>query len=144
MGTWGYKHFENDDAADFVQQLEEEGIIKIYEAILYVSGLPETEYLEAPECQQALAAMEYVAAAKGNPSPDFPEEARKWMKEKNVEDILEGETKAGYLSHVDITEVSLKAIERIETNSELQELWEETGGKEASGRELADLKKRIS
>lgn len=143
MGTWGQKHFENDDAADFVAVLEEEGITKIYEVILFVSGLPETEYLEAPECQQALVAIEYLAAAKGNPSSDFPKSAKIWIKEKNLADILEGDTKEGHRPYLDITDISIKAIERIRTNSELQELWEESENAEAYKSELDNLKKRI-
>ena len=144
MGSWGYGNFENDGAADFIIQVEEEGITKIYQSILFVTELPESEFLEADECQQALAAIEYIAAAKGNPSATFPAEARKWLKEKYHADILDADPSDPHKAHFDLTEISLNAIERIKTNSELQELWEEGGQASEWNQELEDLKKRVS
>ena len=144
MGAWGYHHFENDGAADFVIQLQEEGITKIYEAILRVVELPESEYVDLDDAQQALAAIEFVAAARGNASKDFPEESKRWMKEKYLADILEPDPDEAHKAYFNITEISQQAIERIRSNSELKELWEETENADAWKQELDELKERIT
>lgn len=61
MGAWGVKPFENDDAADFVYQVESDGL----DAIL--SGLDAAataDYCEADQGAQAVAAAALAAAAR--------------------------------------------------------------------------------
>jgi hypothetical protein len=75
-----------------------------------VAEFPQDDYLEAPECATALSAAEVVAYMRGKPSEDFPEELKDVIPQ-NVEEL---------------SKLAQQAIERITTNSELRELWEES------------------
>lgn len=139
MGTWGLKNFENDGAADFAADVQEGDKSLIKDAILKVAELSNDEYLEAPDCENALAAIEFIAAFKGRPSDDLPEEMMDWIK-KN--DLLEFKT--GFFGkRLDIVELSKKALDRIMNNSEMKELWEEGDEYFEWKKIVEDLKARI-
>jgi hypothetical protein len=140
MGAWGINNFDNDGAMDFSADVVEGNRSLIKDAILKVTNLSDDDYLESPECEEALAAIEFIAAQKGNPSPDFPEEALEWIK-KN--DVLHFSSGLVFKKQIDITALSLHAIERIGSNSELQELWEESDEYKDWLKVLEDLKNRI-
>ncbi len=69
MGAWGYGPFENDDAMDFVGDLETATGTGHLSTILYAISDDRTEYVEAPESSVAIAAAEVVAALLGHPHP---------------------------------------------------------------------------
>jgi Domain of unknown function (DUF4259) len=133
MGTWGHRNFENDSALDFIAEVEERGTDRIEEAIRVVANYPADDVLESEDCVAALAAIEYVAAAKGKQAEDFPEDAEDWLQK----------TGPGSLLSIDSNAIT-SAIERIRSNSELRELWNE--GKETDQwlAVLGDLEKRLS
>ncbi len=110
MGTWDRKNFGNDDAADFVWAVKDNGVSELETALKKVAEFPQDDYLEAPECTTALSAAEVVAYMRGKPSEDFPEELKD-VTPQNVEEL---------------SKLALQAIERITSNSELRELWEES------------------
>lgn len=139
MGAWGINNFDNDTALDFSSDVVEGDKSLIKDAILKVTKLSDDEYLEAPDCEEALTAIEFIAAQKGKPSSDFPEEAKTWIKNNDLLNFTSGLFK----KRIDITDLSLKAIERIVSNSELQELWEESDEYESWLKVLEDLKTRI-
>ena len=134
MGAWGYANFENDTALDFVWEIEESGVSTIIHAIKKINTVAETEQLDADECTEALAAIEYIATAKGNMSEDFPESAEEWMAKYKGTEL----TDAGLVAE------SHKAIDRIKSNSALKELWAETEDGESWLKVLEGLKSRIS
>ena len=69
MGAWGIGTFENDDAGDWVDRLEEsEGLTLLTETL--APAADPSGYLEAPTCTEALAAAEVVAALAGRPAPE--------------------------------------------------------------------------
>lgn len=105
-------NFGNDDAADWVYDLEESaGADLLKEAFSDVNA----HSYEATDCRIALAAAEIVAAAKGNPSPDLPEGARKWLgNQEEVEDIKALAKKA------------ITVVNKISVKSELRDEWEES------------------
>jgi hypothetical protein len=139
MGTWGINNFDNDSAMDFSSDIIEGDKDLIKDAILKVTRLEDNDYLEAPDCENALVAMEFIAAQKGKPSPDFPEEAQEWIKNNDLLNFTSGL----FRKRIDITELSLQAIQRIGSNSELQELWEESDEYEDWLKVLEDLRNRI-
>jgi hypothetical protein len=134
MGAWGHLNFENDTALDFVWELEEKGINWIKNAFEVINGREEDSFLDSDLCAEALAGIEFIAAAKGNPAADFPEDAEEWL-QKN---------KAGLLANYHWIAKSKQAIDRIQHNSELKDLWEETNEFEEWTKVLEDLSKRIS
>lgn len=123
MGTWGAGSFENDDAMDWSHELRIGNDLSPILAAF--SNITERVYLEAPDCSNALAAAEIVAALKGNPSKDLPDEITTWisLNELSVNDELIANAK--------------KIVNQIKQSSELKDLWEESG-------DLAEWKNTIN
>jgi hypothetical protein len=131
MGAWGIGTFENDDASDWVYQLEESGDLTLVKDTLLAAAEPKG-YLESPACSEALAAAEVVAAMAGRPAPDLPEEVRAWV----------GEHRTAIAP--DLRALALKAIDQIGGDSELKELWAEAEESDAWADRLLELRGRIA
>ena len=116
MGAWGAGPFENDDAADWVWDLEESSDDSVIASALgAVSDLSPDEYLEAPDATMGLAAAEVVAAAFGSPAPILPEGVANWIAGSHV------------VMSPNLLDKARMTVERVSTNSELKELWDEAG-----------------
>lgn len=115
MGAWGADSFENDDASDWLADFcnSPDGELTST-ALSTVAEMSATDYLEAPECSVGIAAAEVVASQKGAANPNLNDEAKKCLAN------LESKVDPGLVS------LALKALERIKTNSELKELWDES------------------
>jgi hypothetical protein len=113
MGAWGFSSFENDDALDWVIDLEEAPDMTILEVTLAAVLDSEEDYLDASICCFALAAAEVVAALGGNPSAKLPEEVTQWVEGKGKPDSS-------------LVSTAKSVIQAILDDSELKELWEET------------------
>jgi len=121
MGAWGAGVFENDDAGDWVWELEDDNDMSVlHEALAAAVDTPLDEAVEAPDANNALAAAEIVAAARGHHGAELPSEAREWIG-RNA-GIVDDRTVA----------LATAAVERISINSELKELWEEAESDEWS------------
>lgn len=117
MGAWDHSNFGNDTAHDFVYEVTEQGMDKILHAIKTAAECPGDEPLDSEEANEALAAIEFIAAAKGNMAEDFPENAEDWLVGKNAE----------ALTNADIISESEKALARIKAdNSELKKSWQDS------------------
>ena len=132
MGAWGYSVFENDDAGDWVWDLEEStdmsAIVEALDLVTDEAG----EYLEAPDCSMAVAAAEVVAALHGKPAANLPEEVSKWVAGKPAPNAA-------------ISAQAVRAIEAVLDRSELKELWEENEEEYPNWvASLNDIKARIA
>jgi hypothetical protein len=129
MATWGAGSFENDAAADWTNDLEQaDGIEFIIDT---VEGIADSEdYLEATECQEAIAAAEIIAALKGRPAARLPENAQAWVEQR------------GHPPGQEPVTLALRAVEQILVDSELRELWEE-GAPEEWYAAMDDLRRRL-
>jgi len=131
MGAWGPGVFENDDAGDWVWELEDDadGSV-IIEALSVVVDTPIDEQPEAGDSSNALAAAEVVASARGPRSPGLPTEASVWI--------------AAHAALVDRSWLALAsgAVERIAIDSELKDLWDNAGD-DAWSDVVADLLSRL-
>jgi hypothetical protein len=111
MGAWGTGAFDNDEALDWVWELEDGGITAIESAL---DDAIRSSDLSAPTDVEAIAAAEVVAAAIGRPLPGLSEDI------------------AGLVAHVapsvmpEHTARARTAVERVLNASELAELWAET------------------
>ena len=128
MGAWGVAPFDNDDAADFLQELLEDGapaLQEAFEVVLDIEG-----YLEATEGARAVAAAEVLAAhLGGDPEPLTSPELRPWL----------GTLGPAELAH--LSEPALDALERVEgEESELADQWAEGGEAAAWRAELERLR----
>jgi len=117
MGTWGEGSFENDAVVDWLGELDEGGVDRVRNALETVADADEDEYLDVDDAQAALGAAELVAAAsgKGEDRIEEHEELTAWVT-ANRKDFREA----------DVT-LARRAVERVLTRSELQELWDEGG-----------------
>jgi hypothetical protein len=132
MGAWGFGPFENDDAGDWLYELEESPDASVILTALSQVAESGEEYLEAPEACNALAAAEIVAALNGHPLADLPENASAWVDEH--EEIVSA----------DLIPPALAAIERVRKQSELKELWDESKDAAKWYATLDDLVKRLN
>lgn len=62
MSFWGPRPYENDDAADWLSELENDPCLElVQEALLEVVDAADVGYVEIPECCIAVAAAEVLA-----------------------------------------------------------------------------------
>ena len=79
MGCWGVGNFENDDALDWLGDLQDGAGFGAVERVL--GARLNGACIEAPEASESLAASEVVAALLGRPSGDLPVEVARWVAE---------------------------------------------------------------
>ena len=128
MGAWGSGPFDNDDASDWIIDLDgaDAGVVR---AALVVS--PSDVYLEAPTAAVAIAAAEVVAAAVRTGRRDLPGEVTGWVAAHRAE------------FHGRDVSAAVAAVERVvRPQSELVDLWLEAGDP-TWRREVEDLLNRL-
>lgn len=114
MGAWGTGNFDNDDAGDWAWELDDATDHSILQSTLETVTESE-EQPEAPDAANALAAAEVVAALAGRPmSGQLPE---------SVEEYLKRVTAA---PSPELLRLAVAAVKRVEKDSELKDLWEES------------------
>lgn len=112
MGAWGVEAFQNDQALDWVWELERDGgKTMLTKALDTVNNLPAGEYLDGDYGREAIATAELVAALKGSRLKYLPENAEKWL-EKNPT-----------ANTPDLSPQCLTALDRILNEGELAALW---------------------
>ena len=72
-GGWGTGAFENDDALDFVYELQEYDAYEMLRSSLG-EDCSSSAYIDAMVGGRAIAAAEVIAAVEGNAASDFPED----------------------------------------------------------------------
>lgn len=115
MGAWGAGSFENDDASDWVYDLEASADEAVVRGALEAAASAGTDYLEAPDASIAVGAAELVAAARGFPASTLPDAVRAWVAEHG----------AGVSD--ELVALARGAVARVGAESELSELWDEAG-----------------
>jgi hypothetical protein len=127
MGAWGFLPFENDDALEWLDELEAGGSGMVRGALTSAGD----GYVEAPEGSVAIAAAEVISACQGAPPGDVPENVATWVTAHGAE-----------LTTEDV-EVALQAVERVAgESSELAELWDDADEPELR-ESLEDLSERL-
>jgi hypothetical protein len=139
MGAWGWGSFENDEALDWVIDLERSKNLSVITGSLDAILGSDDDYLDATDCSMALAAAETVAALAGRPEPSLPDEVTRWTKDRQQEPPPEGPL-------VDDRDKAKarQAVEAILSDSELKELWEETDEFERWKATVTDLLERLA
>ncbi len=130
MGAWGPGPFENDDAMDWTYALTDDAGLDVVAAAL--SDLAGDDAPEAPVCSAAIAAAEVVAARLGRPCSDLPEEVAAWVAAR---------ADHGWAA---LVPSALAALDRVELDSELAELWSEEEGDGGWSASLDDLRARLA
>lgn len=130
MGAWGAGSFENDDAMDFVAELEDAGLEPVEAALQKVL---DAEAIEAPDASVALAAAEAMAVLRNRPAENLPPEVLEWAKIGRRLRL----TPAFF-------EKAKSAVQRVKDSSELKELWDESGDAAEWQAKVDDLLARLS
>lgn len=132
-GAWDTGPFANDDALDWVWELSESTDLSVIKTTLK-SAASSSGYLEAPTASMAIAAAEVVAALRGNPRQELPDELSEWV---HAHKFSVGD---------DLLKLARKAIENTKKteSSELAQLWMDSEkSMDAWLRDLDDLLKRL-
>src|SRR6185369_17826159 len=133
MGAWGADSFENDDTADWIADFcDTPDQAVIVNTLSAVAHLDAGEYLEAPDCSVGIAAAEVIAALKGAPNSHVLESTRTCLSSLTFE------------ADPNLIALALKTTERIKTNSELKELWDESENPEEWYQGISDLEERLN
>lgn len=133
MGAWGSGSFENDDALDWKSDLSASSDWSVVQAAFdQVLALGPDDDLEAPDASVALAAAEVVAAAMDAPAGVLPDEVMDWVA-GHGDAVVPDHAKGAY-----------RAVMRVAAQSELLELWEETGDASDWQSAVVDLQKRLA
>ncbi len=129
MGAFGAGVFDNDDALDWLEALlESDGVGLIMGAL---DDALAADYLEIPEASAALVAAEVLAARNLRASAALPEELRGWTE------------RADLVLTEQILARAQAAVARVATDSELAEVWGESGAAEQWRASLVDLRERL-
>lgn len=142
MGAWGTGNFENDAAADWLGDLVESNDFSQIEKtirrvigstgfIAKLTGRAAPKYVDADMASNALAAAEIVAALRGNPADGLSKDALKFVSKFTGRESSE------------LAALARKAIERISSDSELAELWKESGELEIWKNEITSVRSRL-
>jgi len=132
MGAWGIKYFDNDDAGDFMGGLSDAPVWSTVKSAFDAVAAIGDEYLESPEASAAVAAAAVVAHKKtGLVVTTFPEDL----------DVL---VNLGTPPQ-ELVKFALQVLDRVQREpSELPELWDEAGEKEAWIATLTSLSEALS
>lgn len=132
MSAWGISNFDNDTAIYWIQRLveeEEDGLLKnTIENFIKNFRSDRTDLIE---CSEFLAASEVVAALTGNPSDELPVELEDWIQSQ----------------YVQIDQAALekcaKGVDQIIRDSELKEMFLDSGYFKSWDKEQRNLIKRL-
>ena len=129
MGAWGTAAFDNDDASDWVYELEKDGIAAVDAALKDALGPQE---LETPTDVNAIAAGEVIAAALGRPVDGLRDEI------VGLANALAPSITPEHAAR------ARTAVERVLAGSEIAELWAETEDDDEWRGLVEDLIRRLS
>ncbi len=116
MGAWGVGVFENDDASDWVYELEQSNDLSVVQQTLAdVAANADEDGPQSLDSSAALAAAEVVASLLGRPGDGVPDDVAKWV--------------AAMAQPVpaDLQRLARTAVRKVLTASELKDLFEESG-----------------
>jgi Domain of unknown function (DUF4259) len=114
--AWGTGSFENEAASDWFYLVEEAVDPGPVIGSALDDALAEAGYLELDAACAAVAAAELLASCAGEVADDLPDHIRRWVGEHP------------HQPHADEIGQAVQAIERVRSDSELRELWDEERG----------------
>ncbi|MCA9552127.1 MAG: DUF4259 domain-containing protein [Myxococcales bacterium] len=127
MGAWGAGYFENDDAQDWLGELEEAGMDAIQSALL----VADEEEIDAVDGARAVAAAVVVLAMAGSTVKDMPEELEAWLEEHAKRPDAQ------------LMERAQTAMHAVFEDSELRDVWEESDDFDHWSKLMRQLIKRL-
>ena len=134
MGAWNCDPFGNDTACDWKYDLEETDDLSFISATIEKIHAAGSEYLEAPEAEEAIAAADALARLRGKfyVRNSYTESLDNWVAGHPIAPPKE------------LLNTAIRAIDRILTEpSELLELWGESEKFGEWKKHLTDLQERL-
>jgi hypothetical protein len=133
MGASGAASFENDPASDWFYLVEEAVDPGAVIAAALDRALGEADYLELEASCEAIAAAEISASCAGYPPDGLPDRVRHWVDTHP------------HQPHDSEIDQAVQAVERVRTESELRDSWDEAGegGENSWLRDVDDLIARL-
>lgn len=123
MSLWGPAPVENDDAADWLTDLEEApSLDSVQEAVFEITEVGYVGYLEIPECCIALAAASVLAEIFGMPGKDLFLQDSTTINLKEELGSLNDMEKKKLVSHA---MAAVRVVLNDGENSELRQVMEE-------------------
>lgn len=132
MGAWGPGIFENDDALDWIAELQESHSLSSVTTVLDTVLDCPSGYSEAPDCAAALAAAEVIAVLIGNPGSSLPSEVDQWLDGYVHQEV-----------NADLVNRARQVVDTILFKSELEELWRESDAYDEWRSAVTDLLSRL-
>ena len=134
MGSWAVDSFANDDAADWLAELEDQRDLALVELTLEAALALGEDYMDVSEGARALVAAEVIACACGHAGLGVSAEPQLQAWIRRVRPAPEAWLVAR----------ALEAIERVlAEGSELRDLWEEAGEGEDWRADVLHLRERL-
>lgn len=131
MGAWGTGSFQNDDARDWISEIEGFDGLSVVRAKLKEVATSEGS-VHAPDCFRAIAAAEVVAAISGQPCSAPPEAIEKMVAVQVT--ILQADR-----------DLAREALDRVlGEQSELAQLWADSPKIDAWRASVAELRSRLT
>jgi hypothetical protein len=116
MGAWGVGVFENDDASDWVYELEQSNDLSVVQlALADVAANTAEDGPQTVDAAAALAAAEVVASLLGRPGDGVPDDVAKWV------------AAVAQPVPADLRQLARAAVRKVLAASELKDLFEESG-----------------
>lgn len=130
MGAWSHEPFGNDTANDWAYGLEEAHDLSYIEATLDKILDVGTDYIESPDAEEAIAAIEVLAKllSRGTQVDAYTEKIDVWVKKSDIKPSPELRSKAQQVLQRLVSE-----------NSELFELWVESESGDEWKKSIAQL-----
>jgi hypothetical protein len=110
MAAAGSQVFQNEDATDWLEEFNSDPVSALTAALTDVAELDAGDYVDATASAYALAAAEFVAAARTEDMGRLPKSAIKTFKD-HMDDI----------NDADLATTARKAVSRVLKHSELKD-----------------------
>lgn len=130
MGTWNATPFGNDTAMDWLSELTSDSGGRVLLRSLF-ARIESTEYPDALEAEEAVAAAAVIGAAATDPVGAIHADARRWI------------TTSGFAPDPEVLCQALRVLAALASKSELRDLWEESGQLKAWLKQMDTLRERL-
>lgn len=129
MGSWGYAALEDDTALDFIGGFSDAPSVDKLREVLTAAN--EAEYIDDYSGPQAMAAAEVVAAMNGKPFAKLNESVAAWAAQQGPPDA-------------ELKTLAATVVQQVFEESELRDIWEDSGAIEPWGEAIEELKSRLA
>lgn len=133
MGAWGAGPFENDDALELLEELDDDPLGTLEATLTSVAEAPSDD-VDASDAARAVAAAALVAGLCGAQLRRIHPDAAGWVAENT----------GTLVPPPSLVDVALAALEAVRSGGELWEVWDEKDAVEEFEATVVDLEDALS